>query len=146
MAINTIAILSFVTAISNSYLIAHTRYQGRQSKSLNSDDMMSVVPELRVRKLTYDIGVDDTPPEVDDLLVSIGKGLKPNSVYLVASCRFVTPRNPNRYVDRYALEVILCPELRDKAKVVLRRDGIEVSVTVNDKYAHPVFWNSRKKK
>lgn len=113
-----------------------------------SEDLVSVVPELKIKTITYDIALCySRHPEPDEYLVSIGKNTgKVGSVYLVVSCDRVPHRRDwDRPYNRYRLQVISVPE--KKPDVHVFKFGSDVfEVQVAGVIAWPIYWNSRSKK
>lgn len=111
-----------------------------------ASDLVSVIPELRVRNTSYDIYDYDegNPPDVGDYMVTItGKPgfYKPGTVYQVAAARMVMPKKP-RVFDRWALTLIVTPDMLPLTVMNVHHGY----AWVNGENAHPIFWHPRSKK
>lgn len=109
------------------------------------DHLKSIIPELKERRLTYDISDRKKPPQPGEYLVSLSKKRdgewKAGSVYQVVSVRKIEAKKP-RLFTRWELKVYRTPDMLEHTIVNVHGWG----VWVNGNVAHGIIWHKRSKK
>jgi hypothetical protein len=80
------------------------------------EELRSILPEVRERKLTISWEGESLPPAPGEYMVSVGKKRKVLKVWQVVSFRKINSPVPNRW----AFTVLVCPDLLKKAHVDFR--------------------------
>lgn len=94
-----------------------------------------------LKKILYELTIDDKVPVAGEYLVTIGKQGRINSIYLIKAVRAVVHRKPETTRQDYALHVVAAQE----AKPLTEYDLETGEVWVQGEEAHGLVWNSRGK-
>lgn len=82
--------------------------------------LVSMLPDDKVRKVTYDIPMDEIPPVEVEYMVTVCKGRVPGTVYQVCSVRRINSKSPallKHNLVRYAIELIRRPQMLARASI-----------------------------